>query len=80
MLSILNSGLYLWSQYTNYSYDYPVQTDDVTDILNPYWLLCTHIIDLLWLYVHVFEVPLSNYTITQVWSKIKFNLSIVLVT
>ena len=37
MLSILNSDLHLWSQYTNECYNYPVQTDlYVTDILYPY--------------------------------------------
>ena len=39
MLSIPNSDLHLWSQYTNYSYNYHVQTNYVTYILNPYWSL-----------------------------------------
>ena len=42
-MSIPNSGLHLWPQYTNVIYNYPVQTHYVTDILNSYSSLCAHI-------------------------------------
>ena len=64
MLSIPNSGLHLWPQYTNFIYIYPVQTHYVTDILNSYSSLCAHITDLNTSIMMMTMIPIMKVKLT----------------
>ena len=66
MLSIPNSGLHLWPQYTNVIYNYPVQTHYVTDILNSYSSLCAHITDLNTSIMMMTMIPIMKVKLTTV--------------
>lgn len=65
-MSIPNSGLHLWPQYTNVIYNYPVQTHYVTDILNSYSSLCAHITDLNTSIMMMTMIPIMKVKLTTV--------------
>ena len=65
-MSIPNSGLHLRPQYTNFIYNYPVQTHYVTDILNSYSSLCAHITDLNTSIMMMTMIPIMKVKLTTV--------------
>ena len=65
MLSIPNSSLHLRPQYTNFIYNYPVQTHYVTDILNSYSSLCAHITDLNTSIMMMTMIPIMKVKLTK---------------